>query len=60
MPIANERELQHAMQEYNRLRDAPRESPDGHRFAALDADIRAYFLEHGGEMALGKPDHAQE
>jgi len=48
MPITSTAEFEKAMQEYQRLADAPDDSPEGRRRAELDADIKAYDATRGG------------
>jgi hypothetical protein len=48
MPISSTEDLEKAMQEFQRLRDAPDDSPDGRRRMELDAEIRAYDASRGG------------
>jgi hypothetical protein len=40
MPIASTEEFESAMQEFQRLRDASDDSPEGRRRMELDAEIR--------------------
>ena len=42
MAITNEAELEQAMQEFNKLRDAPDGSPEAARREELDAEIKAW------------------
>lgn len=49
MPINSSEELEKAMQEFQRLRDAPDNSSDGKRRMELDAEIKAYDASRGGE-----------
>ena len=49
MPISSTEDLEKAMQEFQRLRDAPDDSPDGRRRMELDAEIKAYDASRGGE-----------
>ena len=48
MPISSTEDLEKAMQEFQRLRDAPDDSPDGRRRMELDAEIKAYDASRGG------------
>jgi len=48
MPISSTEDLEKAMQEFQRLRDAPDDSPDGRRRMELDAEIKAYDATRGG------------
>ena len=48
MPIASTEEFESAMQEFQRLRDAPDDSPEGRRRMELDAEIKAYDASRGG------------
>jgi len=49
MPISSTEDFEKAMQEFQRLRDAPDDSPDGRRRMELDAEIKAYDASRGGE-----------
>jgi hypothetical protein len=49
MPISTTEDLEKAMQEFQRLRDAPEDSPQGRRRMELDAEIKAYAASRGGE-----------
>ncbi|WP_158046267.1 hypothetical protein [Skermanella pratensis] len=42
MPISSTEEFEKAMQEFQQLRDAPDDSPQGRRRMELDAEIKAY------------------
>ena len=48
MPIASTEEFESAMQEFQRLRDAPDDSQEGRRRMELDAEIKAYDASRGG------------
>jgi hypothetical protein len=48
MPISSTEDLEKAMQEFHRLRDAPDDSPEGRRRMELDAEIKAYDASRGG------------
>ncbi|HYI72298.1 MAG TPA: hypothetical protein VEX87_21240 [Skermanella sp.] len=48
MPINSSEELEKAMHEFQRLHDAPDDSPDGRRRMELDAEIKAYDATRGG------------
>ncbi len=48
MPINSTEELESAMQEFQRLRDAPDDSPEGRRRMELDAEIKIYDASRGG------------
>ena len=48
MPISSTEEFEKAMQEFQRLRDAPDDSSDGKRRMELDAEIKAYDASRGG------------
>ena len=48
MPITSTEEFESAMQEFQRLRDAPDDSPEGRRRMELDAEIKAYDASRGG------------
>jgi hypothetical protein len=53
MPISSTDELEKAMQEFQRLRDAPDDSSDGKRRMELDAEIKAYDASRGGAAEGG-------
>ncbi|MFM2044562.1 MAG: hypothetical protein RLY86_3138 [Pseudomonadota bacterium] len=55
MPIRNDQELERAVQEFQRLRAEPDDSPDGRRRQDLDAEIKAYYLQHGESLRPAKP-----
>lgn len=55
MPINSERELEHAVAEFQRLKDAPADSPDARRRRELDADIKAYYQRCANSMRPGRP-----
>ncbi|HYE51562.1 MAG TPA: hypothetical protein VEB20_18325 [Azospirillaceae bacterium] len=57
MPIANDKDFERAVQEFQRLRDAPDASPEGQRRLEIDAEIRAYTLQQGDSMRKAKPEH---
>jgi hypothetical protein len=48
MPINSTEEFEKAMQEFQRLSTAKDDTPEGRRRAELDADIKAYNAERGG------------
>ena len=49
MPITSTEEFEKAMQEYQRLSTAKDDTPEGRRRAELDADIKAYNAQRGGD-----------
>ncbi|WP_376959429.1 hypothetical protein ABNQ39_05680 [Azospirillum sp. A26] len=55
MPIESEQELEQAVQEYQRLSDAPEESEEGRRRSVLDADIKSYYARCADTMRPAKP-----
>lgn len=55
MPINNERELERAVTEFQRLNETPADSPDARRRRELDADIKAYYQRCSNEMRPGRP-----
>lgn len=57
MPINNERELEQAVAEFQRLADAPAGSADERRRLELDADIKAFYAQCSDQMKMGKPPH---
>ena len=54
MPISSTEDLEKAMQEFQRLRDAPDDSPEGRRRLELDAEIKAYDASRGGGGGSGE------
>jgi hypothetical protein len=57
MPINNEKELEQAVAEYQRLAEAPAGSPEEMRRRDLDADIKAFYARCSDEMRVAKPPH---
>ncbi|HYD32810.1 MAG TPA: hypothetical protein VEB64_18380 [Azospirillaceae bacterium] len=55
MPIDTEAEFEQAIQEFQRLRDAPEQSPEGRRRAELDAEIKAYYQLHASDLRPSRP-----
>lgn len=55
MAIRTQEEYERAVQEFQGLRDAPADSPDGMRRAELDAEIKAFYMQNGDEMRRAKP-----
>ncbi len=55
MPINSDRELERAVSEFQRLTDAPADSPDARRRRELDADIKDYYQRCSNEMRPGRP-----
>ena len=51
MPISSTEEFEKAMQEFQRLRDAPDDSREGRRRMELDAEIKAYDASRGGNSS---------
>ena len=54
MPISSTEDLEKAMQEFQRLRDASDDSPEGRRRMELDAEIKAYDASRGGGGGSGE------
>lgn len=54
-PIRSEAELEQAVQEYQRLKDAPEGSAQAARRDELDAEIKAYYVQHAQDLRKGKP-----
>ena len=54
MPISSTEEFEKAMQEFQRLRDAPDDSQEGRRRMELDAEIKAYDASRGGGGGSGE------
>lgn len=57
MPINSERELEQAVAEFQRLADEPAGSPGERRKLELDAQIKAFYVQHSDDMRKGKPRH---
>ncbi len=57
MPITNERDLERAVDEFQRLAEAPAESEQGRRRRVLDADIKAYYATCSDALRPGRPRH---
>ena len=57
MPINSERELEQAVAEFQRLAEAPAGSSEERRKLELDADIKAFYVQHSDDMRKGKPRH---
>ncbi|MBP2227516.1 hypothetical protein [Azospirillum agricola] len=57
MPISSEQDLERAVEEFQRLSDAPDESKEGERRRVLDADIKAYYAQCSDALRPGKPRH---
>ena len=54
MPINSPSDLEKAVQEFQRLRDAPADSPDAARRDEIDAEIKAYYAQHAGDLETGR------
>ncbi|MDQ2102596.1 hypothetical protein [Azospirillum isscasi] len=57
MPINSERELEQAVAEFQRLADAPAGSSGERRKLELDAEIKAFYVQHADDLRKGKPRH---
>ncbi|MBP2314519.1 hypothetical protein [Azospirillum soli] len=57
MPIDNERELEQAVAEFQRLADAPAGSAGERRRLELDAEIKAFYIQNSDKMRVAKPPH---
>ena len=55
MPINSDQDLERAVQEFQRLSDAPDESEEGRRRSVLDADIKVYYAKCANTLRPGKP-----
>ncbi|MBP2298330.1 hypothetical protein [Azospirillum picis] len=55
MPINSENELERAVQEFQRLSDAPDDSEEARRRSVLDADIKAYYARCADTLRPAKP-----
>lgn len=55
MSIESEQELEQAVQEFQRLRDAQEGSEEGRRRSVLDADIKSYYARCADTMRPAKP-----
>lgn len=56
MAIKDEADLERAVQEFQTLRHAPDDSADGQRRAALDADIKAFYVANAESLRKAKPE----
>lgn len=57
MPIASDSDLERAIQEFQRLSDAPEDSEEGRRRSVLDADIKAYYAKCSDTLRPGRASH---
>jgi hypothetical protein len=55
MAIATESVLERAVQEFQNLRDAAEDTPDGRRRLELDAEIKAFYAQHSDDLRKAKP-----
>jgi hypothetical protein len=55
MAIRNESDLERAMQEFQSLRDAADDTPDGRRRMELDAEIKAFYVQSSNDLRKSKP-----
>jgi hypothetical protein len=55
MAIRNESDLERAMQEFQNLRDAADDTPDGRRRMELDAEIKAFYAQNSSDIRKAKP-----
>ncbi len=55
MAIRTDHELENAVQEYQRLRNAPEGSDSAARREALNADIQTYYHQHKQNLRPAKP-----
>ena len=55
MPINNDRELERAVAEFQRLNETPADSPEARRRRELDADIKDYYQRCSNAMRPGRP-----
>jgi len=53
--INNEKELEQAVTEFQRLADAPSDSAEARRRRELDADIKDFYLRCSNDMKRAKP-----
>lgn len=53
--IRDEAELERAMQEYQKLREAHDGTPEAERRDELDAEIKAFYVQHGQDIRKGRP-----
>ncbi|NYZ12081.1 hypothetical protein HL658_05930 [Azospirillum sp. RWY-5-1] len=56
MTIDTLADLERAVAEFQRLQNAPHGSADERRRRELDAQIKAFAVQHPGDMSPGKPD----
>lgn len=57
MRITTGTELERAVREYDRLKDAADGTPEARRRDELNAAISLYYLDHKDELRKGKPEH---
>lgn len=57
MPINTERDLERAVEEFQRLSDAPAGSQEERRRRELDAEIKAFYVQNMDELRVAKPRH---
>lgn len=57
MAINNERDLEQAVAEFQRLADAPAGSQEERRRRELDAEIKAFYVQNSDELRVAKPRH---
>lgn len=55
MGIETEDQLADAVREFNELRDAPDDSPQGKRRMELDAQIKMFYQIHAEDVRVAKP-----
>lgn len=53
MAIDTPEDLERAMHEFQRLRDAAPDTPDAARRDEIDAEIKAYYAQHAGDLQKG-------
>lgn len=56
MTINTVEELERAMAEFQKLQNAPPDSADERRRRELDAEIKAFAVQHPGELRPAKPE----
>lgn len=60
MPIRNEKELEAAVAEFQRLGQGDVSGADADRRDNLQADIQAYYTEHAEDLRKAKPQRSDD
>lgn len=57
MRITTNEELERAVREHDRLKDAAADTPEANRRDELHAAITRFYLTHKDELRKGRPEH---